>query len=337
MTTSFATPNPTAPAQRLTVPRHSAADLSYADFLQEFVNQNRPVVIMNAAHAWPARDKWTPQYFKDRFGPLRINVSYREKMEFASFIDAVMASREDAPGPYMYRLFIGPHLPELLPDLEPQNPYAFPRRLASPLMRGQWKRPDGYLKLLIGGTGGRFPVLHYDTANMHAAITEIYGQKEFVLYPPEDSTWLYPKPAMPNQSQIEDIRRCDAARFPLFANATQHHTVLQPGDMIFVPSRWWHAARALTPSISICQNMLDGSNWKGYVDEICSPHEAGTHPLKRWLKKTYLSNLGALLSRLERHRLPGADGHDWKARMAPVSSADCGHSSEWPVSRWKVN
>lgn len=319
--------------------RHRAVDLPYASFVREFVAQNRPVVVEGAMRGCPALGRWTPEFFKQRFGPKQVQVSYAEQMTFAAFIDAMLASREDAPGPYMYRLFIGPHLPELLPDLEPLNPYAFPRRMASPLMLRPWRRPDGYLKLLIGGIGGRFPVLHYDGENAHATITEIHGDKEFILYPPEDAACLYPKPEMPNHSRIADVRQADPLRFPLFAQATQYSTVLHPGDMVFVPSRWWHAARALSPSISICQNMYDASNWRGYVESLCPP-ASGLRALKRRAKKAYLTGLGHLLSTLEQ-RPRHADAPVTRlaariARLAPVTSAEAGDSGTWPVADWKV-
>jgi hypothetical protein len=323
--------------RRVAVERRDAADLPYPVFLRDYVAANRPVVVANAMQSCPAMQKWTPDFFKNRFGPKEVSISYGERMTFTAFIDAVLASREDAPGPYMYRLFIGPHLPELLPDLEPQNPYAFPRRLASPLMLRKWRRPDGYLKLLIGGTGGHFPVLHFDGENAHASITEIYGDKEFILYPPEDSAYLYPKSGTPNQSLIPDVQHPDLASFPLFANATQHHTVLHPGDMVFVPSRWWHAARALSPSISICQNMLDASNWAGYANEICYSG-SGLRRLKGVARKTYVAGLGRVLSMLERrspdrsHRAGGLAARI--ARVAPLSSADVADSSSWRVGDW---
>lgn len=310
--------------RRVVLERRDAAALSYAIFLRDYVARNRPLVVEHAFPACPAQRQWTPQYFRERFGRREVQVSPSCKMAFAAFVDAVLASTEAAPGPYMYRLFIGPHLPELLPDLLPMNPYAFPRRLASPLMPKRWRRPDGYLKLLFGGAGGSFPILHYDLENAHAAITEIYGEKEFILYPPEDSACMYARPEMPNQSAIPDVHHVDPQQHPRFAQATQYHTVLHPGDMVFVPSRWWHGARALSPSISICQNQLDGSNWGGFVDEVCSPR-SGLPAAKRQAKRAYLTALGGLLSVLE--RWPRRGGRI--ARLAPRRDDEVGNSGTW--------
>lgn len=329
---------PMTTAPRIALERLQAAELTYSVFVREYVARNRPVVVENAAHGCPALSKWTPEFFKQRFGSTLVHVDRGEPMAFDAFIDSVLASREDAPARYLHRLFIGPDLPELLSDLEPLNPYAFPRRLASPLMLRPWRRPDGYLKLLIGGIGGHFPVLHYDGENAHATITEFYGDKEFVLYPPERSVCMYPKPDMPNQSQVTDIQQPDLQRFPLFAEAQQYHTVLRPGDMVFVPSRWWHSARVLSPSISIGQNMLDASNWRGYVNEVCPP-ERGVREIKRNLKKAWLSALGVTLGTLEqlhaRQHLPKTRLGAVIARLAPLTSTDVdGDTRRWPVGNW---
>jgi hypothetical protein len=297
-----------------------SADLPYGDFVRDYMGKNRPVVVRNATAAWPAFRHWTPEFFKTRFGSKKVQISYDQAMPFGEFIDAVLASTEERPGPYMYRLFIHEHLPEILADLSPQNPYAFPRRYASPLMRTDWRRPDGYLKLLIGGVGGRFPVMHFDGENAHATVTEIYGDKEFLVYPPSDGQYLYPNPKLPNKSLIADPQHLDPDRFPLQAKATQYRAVLRPGDMVFVPCHWWHTARALSPSISVGMNIMDSSNWDGFLAELSRP----TDPLRRVLNSTYWTGVGHLLSMLEHVQ----DRHPSLARslllprlLAPISSA----------------
>jgi hypothetical protein len=275
--------------------RH-ARDLPYKVFWRDYVQAKRPLIVRSAVSAWPALAKWTPEYFKRRFPSKMVQVSYNEQMNFSDFIDGVLASTDETPGPYMYRLFVHEHLPEVLGDLSPPNAYAFPRRYASPLMMEYWRRPDGYLKLLIGGVGGRFPVMHFDGEDAHATITEIYGDKEFIVYAPEDTPYLYPSPKRANHSLVDDPRNQDLQRFPLLAKATQHRGILGPGDMVFVPCRWWHTARALSPSISVGMNTLDDSNWKGFVADICGPISLRPRQL---LKRLYFEALGPFLSLLE--------------------------------------
>ncbi|MGJ7494800.1 cupin-like domain-containing protein [Variovorax sp. RT4R15] len=310
------------PAAWLPIERIDGTHLSYDDFLARFMHANRPVVISNVAGDWPAMRNWTPEHFKQRFGSQPVAIGYDRNMPFDQFIDQVLASSPEQPGPYMYRSFLHEVLPELLPDVIPQNKFAFARRYASPLMLEKWRRPDGYLKLLIGGVGSKFPVMHYDGENAHAAITEIYGDKEFVMYAPEDGQYLYPKKFFPNHSMVDDPVSQDLARYPLLAKATQYRTVLKPGDMIFVPAKWWHAARALSTSISVCTNMLDGSNWGDYIDEVAND-EAKKAPRKAWLMRTYLKTAGRLLDAMERlqHNSPAlARALVLPGLLAPVSA-----------------
>ncbi|MEJ8845368.1 cupin-like domain-containing protein [Variovorax rhizosphaerae] len=287
------------PAKWLPIERVDGAQLSYDDFLARYMHTNRPVVLTNVASDWPAMRNWTPEHFKKRFGSQPVAIGYDRNMPFDTFIDQVLESSPEKPGPYMYRSFLHEVLPELLPDVIPQNKFAFPRRYASPLMLEKWRRPDGYLKLLIGGVGSKFPVMHYDGENAHAAITEIYGDKEFIVYPPEDGQYLYPKKFFQNHSMVDDPVMMDLERFPLLAKATQYRTTLKPGDMIFVPAKWWHAARALSTSISVCTNMLDGSNWGGYVDEVATD-EAKASPKRAKFVRRYLTVAGRVLDAMER-------------------------------------
>lgn len=274
-----------------------ASDLPYATFVTEYLRKNRPVVVDEAAPHWPAMSRWTPDYFRDKFGDETVQVSYTTRMRMAEFVDAVLASTERQPGPYLFRTFIHDEMPGLLPDLSPQNIYTFAGRYSSRLMPETWWRPDGYLKLLMGGPGSKFPVMHYDGDHAHAQITEIYGEKEFYLFPPEDSDKIYPRTVQRNMSQVQDPHAPDLERFPLMAQATPYRAVLRPGQTIFVPMLWWHAARPLSISISVCTNTLERSNWAGFVDDACTTPEG--RPFKRLLKRAYFSGAGALMQAME--------------------------------------
>jgi Cupin-like domain len=324
----------------LPVERRKASELPYDRYLRDYVANHRPVVVEGAGAHWPAATKWTPDYFKARFGAKVVDISFRERMRFDDFIDGILASTEERPGPYMFRFFICVHLPELLGDLDDSNPYSFSRRLGSPLMPRRYRRPDGYLKLLIGGVGGRFPVMHFDGEDMHAAVSEIYGDKEFILYAPTDSPYMYPKPEQPNHTRIADLADPDYGQFPLFAQAQRYRTVLTPGDTIFVPSRWWHTARVLTPSVSVCTNMIDGSNWGGFVREVCGPL-AGGSSLRRAIKRGVLTALGGALTVFERlGRRDGALPSVLSTRMghlSPWSPAEALPPASWPMQRWTVD
>ena len=330
MQMQISSPDAAAPAvagQRTSAPwlpieKVDGDKLSYDDFLVRYMHGNRPVVISNVGRGWAAMRTWTPENIKKRFGSQPVAIGYGRDMPFDQFIDEVLASSAENPGPYMYRSFLHEMLPELLPDLIPQIKFSFARRYASPLMPEKWRRPDGYLKLLVGGVGSKFPVMHFDGENSHAGVVQIYGDKEFVVFPPEDTPYLYARSVMPNHSQVDDPVMQDRQRFPLLAKATLYRTVLEPGDMIFVPARWWHAARALSTSISVCTNMLDPSNWEGFQQEVVAGAAKTSESEARQLDKR-LTLIDKVLTRMEvfQRRSPGlARALVFPQMLAPLTS-----------------
>lgn len=278
--------------------RRKAGDLPYEKFLRDYVRKNRPVVIEQSVPQWKALSEWTPEFFAERFGTETVGVTFGVQMPMAELIQKIVASTPEKPGPYLHQLIIHKHLPALLPWLAPENVYAYPRRFCSPLMPKRCRRPDGYLKLLIGGPGGKFPFMHYDVDNANALITEIYGDKAFVMFAPADTPYLYIKPDAKNQSQIENLATPDFEKYPLLRKATPYSAVLKPGETIYIPANWWHTARVVTTSISVCTNMLDASNWSGFVDWLCRP-ETGRKPYKIAAARAYLTALGGVLSAVE--------------------------------------
>eukprot|EP00594_Rhizosolenia_setigera_P003083 CAMPEP_0178946906 /NCGR_PEP_ID=MMETSP0789-20121207/4545_1 /TAXON_ID=3005 /ORGANISM="Rhizosolenia setigera, Strain CCMP 1694" /LENGTH=283 /DNA_ID=CAMNT_0020626949 /DNA_START=180 /DNA_END=1031 /DNA_ORIENTATION=+ len=50
-----------------------------------------------------------------------------------------------------------------------------------------------------------------------------------------------------------DVENPDLEKYPLFSKMPQSplHTVLYPGDMLYIPQKWWHCARSLERSISV--------------------------------------------------------------------------------------
>src|SRR5689334_10740510 len=53
--------------------------LSRKEFLHEYVLKNRPVVLKDAARSWKALGKWTPAFFRERYGERKVPVFERKR------------------------------------------------------------------------------------------------------------------------------------------------------------------------------------------------------------------------------------------------------------------
>ncbi len=146
------------------------------------------------------------------------------------------------------------------------------------------------IEIYIGGKGGAFPVLHYDGAGTHAFLMQVYGRKKFIVYPPEQEPYLYPSPDKKNNSQINSLDAPDLTRFPAFANAKPITFVLEPGELLFVPSHWWHTTKMLTPSITLSINTVNRSNWHELVKFVAANRRSR---LVSMASRIYLTGAGS--------------------------------------------
>ncbi|MGH0128117.1 UNVERIFIED_CONTAM: hypothetical protein FKN15_033217 [Acipenser sinensis] len=100
------------------------------------------------------------------------------------------------------------------------------------------------------GPGGTVSPLHQDPQNNFLA--QVVGSKYIRLYSPDETEKLYPHQSqlLHNTSQVE-VENPDLQRFPDFAKAQFQECVLHPGEVLFIPVKYWHYVRSLEISFSV--------------------------------------------------------------------------------------
>lgn len=247
--------------------------LTYKEFIQDHVRGNRPVVITDAATNWPALAKWTPAFFKKRFGSVGVNVE-GDAQPLGAFVDEMKASRFDRPGRYASSMSIPRLFPSLLDDINPRPGYWSPNWLESRLLKPfvpehmLTNRAAG-LEITMGGAGSAGQI-HRHRLQTETFIVQIHGRQESVLFSPEQAPSLYPGTPVSPFSQLAIREGINLDRFPKFRDARPVRFFMEPGEMFYVPPGWWHTTRALTPSIAMAVTIARGPIWWGVTRSACA-------------------------------------------------------------------
>ncbi|MSR31189.1 MAG: cupin-like domain-containing protein [Gemmataceae bacterium] len=223
---------------------------SRQQFLDQFYSQNRPVVIEGVMNDWPAMTRWTPDYFKSRFGDRVVevqanrasdanyeanSVKHKKEMPFGEYVDIVEAigSSNDY---YITANNDGKNkenLKELWEDI-----ILFPDYLSENDPKGRgffWYGPQGTVT-----------PLHHDLTNNFMA--QVRGKKLVRLIPPYDLANMY---NYRHCFSRVDLDRVDYDKYPQFKNVTVLDVELHPGQALFLPVGWWHYVRGLEISITM--------------------------------------------------------------------------------------
>jgi len=285
--------HPITPTFTESIDRHNWSELGASRYLHEYITPLRPVVISGAFDNWPARNKWTLDFFKQHYPDLPLQIKQGPKLTMAELISAVELSTPSKPAPYLRNYLVSQLPTELQADIAPMPACTRPNWLESPLINFRWSLT--FTELYIGGAGAKFPVLHYDGLHTHAFLMQLQGVKEYIAFAPDQTPLMYRQSADDrNLSNVDNVETPDLTRFPLFPQARGIRFKLHPGETLFVPSGWWHTARILTPSITVSINGANHANWSIFRSDFCKDRIAGPR-FKALLVALYLRLVGGFL------------------------------------------
>jgi hypothetical protein len=211
------------------------------DFDDRYREPRRPVILSGAVRDWPAM-RWTPDWFKSRYGDvetsatvqlpetgvvyLRLDQAHRRLVKIRDFVGLM----QDGACCYVDQSDLR-QFPGLVEDCATATILAAGYRLVN-LWIGARTRSG----------------LHYDPLDNF--FVQIYGEKVVMLAAPEDRARLYPFPDNIAKSRI-DPEMPDVARYPRVKGVRFFIGTVAPGDLLYIPRGWWHFLRATTESISL--------------------------------------------------------------------------------------
>ena len=238
--------------------------LSAAQFRADYLLPRRPVILTDAAAQWPLLQHGGPDYFRRVHGAKKVRF-LGSSCRLDELLDRLEESSACKPAPYPCKFEIARDFRELLDEVSPRFAHSLPDRQGNPFVPARLFDGVNNLEIFFGGRGGKFPYLHYDVLHLHAWITQLHGDKEFVLYAPGQEHLLYVDPRQPWRSTVRGHHAPDPARYPLLREARAQSVVIHAGETLFLPCGWWHTARSLTFTISVAFDQLGPDNWRDFA------------------------------------------------------------------------
>ena len=226
-------------------------NLSVEDFIRDFEEPNKPVLLSGVLETWPALTKWDREYLLRHTvdvdfaaGPINLKLD-----DYYNYADKV---EEERPL-YIFDPKFGEKAPQLAADYE--VPIYFREDLFSIL--GTDDRPD--YRWLIAGPARSGSSFHIDPNSTSAWNAVVRGAKKWVMYPPEVvPPGVYPSPDGADVATPVSITEW----FMNFYGETKQRMekpvecICRAGEVVFVPRGWWHIVINLEESIAITQNFV---------------------------------------------------------------------------------
>ena len=226
-------------------------EISYEEFQEKYFIPQKPVKLKKFLKDSPALEKWNINYFKDKLGNIEVGVFDDglkildrpnnipiNKMKFGDYLDLI------GSGPTKIRLF------------------AFNIFKADPKLKKDLIVPQLVNKVLpinnLAFFGGESSItrLHRDADNSNLFLSEFHGEKLVVLFEPKYDELLYRYPYTIHSGI--DIENPDYDKYPGLHHVKGKHIILKKGETLFMPPKYWHYIRYLSPGIGLNFRSLGG-------------------------------------------------------------------------------
>lgn len=221
-------------------------NISRSEFLRDYVQPQKPVVIEKLIEDWPAYKKWDLDYINEIAGdktvplyddrPISSKYKFNEAhthMKMAEYIKLIKS------GPTSYRIFLY-NLMKEVPSF--QKDFNFPEIGLRFLKQ---------LPMLFFGGENSKVFMHYDIDYANILHFHFHGKKQCILFPPSESKHLYKVPHALIARQDINFEDPDFDKFPALKNARGYITELKHGEALYMPEGYWHHMTYLTAGFSM--------------------------------------------------------------------------------------
>lgn len=282
------------------IDRVHISSLTSSEFLKQYLHKGVPVILAGLLEIEPA---WTLEFLCQQLGQQAFPVRQYSRdryqqdkrswtssgsgvpattMLFSQYADLIRSGEAAHRALYLARCSLQQTALANAPVLEKAEQWM------------QLELPATSLNLWVG-SAGHTSCLHYDP--MDSVLMQLHGAKQIMLFPPNQTYNLYPIPVLkqlryglqlrPVYSQVYP-EQPDFQSFPKLKAALAHcrSSILNPGEILFLPAGWWHEITAVGSGVTCSVNRFwhvlpvaraisSWNKWRAHLGSaLAAPHVA---------------------------------------------------------------
>ena len=240
------------------IPRVSG--ISYEKFNSDFVIPQIPVVLKNAVNDWPALKKWTPEYLNSKIGSVKMGMKKSATFKHPDITQADPGATTQATfSEYLQKTVYNKDAIDRVKYYVSGDENFFfkegERNEEIKVLMDDFSTPELFPSDLLRqisfwiSVKGLFSWLHFDGNCYNNVNIQVAGSKKVHLINPNDVDKLYPitlreTPHGFNFSKV-DTSDYNEKMFPKFKEVRYQETILEKGEMLYIPVTWYHAIHHL--------------------------------------------------------------------------------------------
>jgi len=237
-------------------------NFTYRDFFINYELTRTPVLIKGAMPTM-LKNPWTREYIGSKCPNATIELSKYHSMsnnwanlvegEVVTLTEFLSFNASQTNGSFIFDWPLPINCPQVMDD------FTMPKYFANDFLQivEYEDLRDSWPSLFIAHKGTHSG-LHIDAFGSHFWMLMLSGHKHWRFVDREEAPLLYPN--YDSDNFFADIYKPNYEKFPLLRFATVYETILEAGDLLFVPAGTPHQVRNLDDNMAISGNYIDQSN-----------------------------------------------------------------------------
>ena len=230
-------------------PIEGRADMSLEDF-NKYYRCTKPVLLKAFTTEWATQKKWDWDFFKKSYGHMRVPVNnYTANSSTLTFQQLIDGALQGSSAAYLQEWNFIEALPELKNDLKA------PKFVSGDDDKVRRFGLNTNYALWMGGAGVS-TFIHRDAFACSVWNSQIRGKKRWLMFPPD------------TPDLAKDFRDMGKDPKVFLSENKPYHCDVEEGDLIYVPTGWWHRVFTLEPSINLSIFFVEPDDIHLYVKEL---------------------------------------------------------------------